>query len=80
MKAARPAVVRLVRQVQKVRDNVKKGLNCYTGIDASELTLYLLEQVCVIVRHVGVRTQAQLCFICSHDEYNDIVYFGLMFG
>ena len=23
--------------------------------------------------------QTQLCFILSHDEYNNIVYFGLMF-
>ena len=34
----------------------------------------------MIVRHFKVRKQTQLCFIFSHDEYNDIVYFGLMFG
>ena len=34
----------------------------------------------MIIRHVKVRKQIQRCFIFSYDQYNDIVYFGLMVG
>ena len=34
----------------------------------------------MIITHVVVRKQIELYVIFSHDEYNDIVYFGLMFG
>ena len=34
----------------------------------------------MIIKYVEVRKKTQLCFIFSHDEYNDIVYFALMFG